>query len=135
MQQKTSSMAGMWGWVDRGGGALSVGCGLHCLLAPMLAMVAPAMGGEGLEMALAVTAVGVAGVASCAGWVRRRDPVPMACVALGAALMLARLLLLEEGSIAEPVVSVGAALCFVCAHARNLHASRRACCEGSASSM
>ncbi|MEC7521706.1 MAG: MerC domain-containing protein [Myxococcota bacterium] len=121
-----------WRWLDRGGSVLSVGCGLHCLAAPLLVLVAPWLAGERVELALGLTAIAVAAVTSWVGFARRGDLRAPLAVGVGAALLLGREPLAPEGSAAEVVVSVGAAACLVCAHVVNLRGARKACCDAAA---
>lgn len=116
--------------LDRTGAAASLVCAAHCAAMPLLAGLLPLLGlsfvaSEGFEWVMICLSLSIGAVSLLPSFARRhRQWRPLLMFALGASLMLAVRLWLEEDSRWEtPVVVVGALL-IATAHWVNLRLCR-----------
>jgi MerC mercury resistance protein len=96
------------GRVEAWAAAAPLLCAVHCLAAPLLVALAPALApGEAAERAFMAASLVLAGVASALGWRAHRRLAPPVIVAAGALLWLAHL---TPAPIPEVAATAGASV-------------------------
>ena len=142
--------AGWWPWADRIGAGLSLGCALHCLLLPLLLLLAPLLQlglsdlsadspawlrwfiwSHQVEWLISGSVIAFAGVVLAHGWWRHRQTMALRSYAAGAlVLLLAVTEWIDLGLWHGLLLALGGGL-IAWAHLTNLRLLRRyadACC-------
>jgi hypothetical protein len=116
-----------WKQLDIVGGALSIGCAIHCAVAPVLVAVMPVLADESVEAWLGSSLLVMASVAVLGGTFLHRSTKALFPLALGIAVFVGRRWLGAEGSPAELALVFVASGLFVTAHVLNYRACRGCC--------
>lgn len=111
--------------LDRFGVAVSLTCALHCAFTPILVGLLPlvglsSLGDEQTEWAFIIVAIGLGAASLLPSYVRQHKQArPLLLFAMGASVLLAARMILEESTRLEmPAVLIGALL-IACAHLLN----------------
>ena len=112
---------------DAIGASASVACAVHCLAAPFLVALAPALVGETAEKWLSGFLILLSGVILARGWKTHRHVGPPFVFLVGAGLLLVGRLTSVLPDALEHVVIVTVALFFVGAHVYNFKCSKKCC--------